>query len=151
MIHHVFFAVAVLTVTAGFADEPKETHPDLDGRWKLVSLIQDEQKAPAAKLKGAYVDIKDNLMVFHVPSKPDYPDLHIKYQFAAKGIDLQITDSREQDYAGPTFDGQWGLKDQQFKLACWSTVDDEGTRPRPPLAPDKSVIYVELERIPTSR
>ena len=129
--------------------EPKETHPNLDGRWKLVSLIQDEQKTPVEKLKGAYVDIKDNLMVFHAPSKPDFPDLHIKYQFAAKGIDLQITDSREQDYAGPTFDGQWSLKDQQFKFACWQTSETQ--KVRPPLAPGKSVIYVELERIRPSR
>ncbi len=125
------------------AEAPSDDNPSLKGRWQLVSLVQDEQAASAKQLKGAYVDVTDDLMVFHVPSKPKFPDLHIKYEFGPEGIDMQMTDSRDLDYSGPPIYGNWSYKDGQFMFAHFDTDD---VKARPPVAPAKSVIYYKLKR-----
>ena len=138
---------AILFVSAVNAETPPEMTPKLEGRWQLVALAQDQDVASETFLKGAYVDVTDELMVFHVPSKPKYPDLHIKYKFVPEGIDIQFSDSDELDYSGPPIYGKWSMKDGSFKFACF---DEEG-KPRPPIAPAKSVIYIELKRQPSKK
>ena len=135
--------MTLLLVAAASAETPPKAYPNLQGRWRLVALIQDEHTASEAQLKGAYVDITDELMVFHVPSKPDYPDLHVKYTFVPAGIDLQITDSRNPGDDGSPARGAWTRKKGLFRFAFFAT---DGVSVRPPVAPAKSVIYVELKR-----
>ena len=144
------FCTAVLTsalvvnIQRTFADAP----PELDGRWQLVALIQDGQPASDNDLKQAHVDIRTGKMVFHLTSRPTYPDLQVRFEFVPEGIDLKLTHGDIDRALKDNGDvikatGAWELKDGRFRFALYDTDDAVG---RPRVAPAKNVIYLELRR-----
>ena len=136
----------VLMVCVGpSADVSAENAPELDGIWHVVSMVQDGKPAPFQDLKGAYAKIKDGRMVFHLPAKPEYPNLQVKFEFVQKGIDLafahgDVDDPAEDVGRAP---GAWRLSGDMFRFAFF---DHDDAKTRPEVAPGKGVIFILLKR-----
>lgn len=135
------FLTAIFSATIVGAVAPDTSSPNIQGRWKVLSFVEDGKPVAARQLQDAYVDITKELMVFHFPAKPSHPDIHMKYEFVPDGIDLRITSSSELD--GPAFStcGKWNRADGRFQFAFFNI---ENSKSRPPVAPAKAVIFLEL-------
>jgi len=119
-------AICGVATSIEAADLASAETNDLQGRWMVVSLESDGQKAPVEALKGGSWTFKGSGVSFDDPHAPGKASVKIYPSKSPKAIDLVALDGHQK---GKTSEGIYKLEDGLLTICLRDAATREKGRP----------------------